>query len=160
MLFPTHWSTFMWWCLCFNTTRNVEIFVNFMLTWTLLGVKGLVEVYQKNPFLSSPKWHVEFYIKINDCLFFHSLLKNYLQQTNFSGVSGRVIFRDGDRYLPTVEMAQRSPSGVVTVGRVLPNMYGHCGKSRGCLQMNETSIQWPGGSRPTDGRSREWHLYL
>ncbi|KAJ7384954.1 hypothetical protein OS493_018642 [Desmophyllum pertusum] len=67
--------------------------------------------------------------------------------------AGRVIFRDGDRYLPTVEMAQRSPSGVVTVGRVLPNMYGHCGKSRGCLQMNETSIQWSGGSRPTDGRS-------
>lgn len=112
-----------------------------------------MEVYQKNQLLMQPEMTCR--ILNNDCLFFHRLLKNYLQQTNFSGVSGRVIFRDGDRYLPTVEMAQRSPSGVVTVGRVLPNMYGHCGKSRGCLQMNETSIQWPGGSRPTDGRSRE-----
>ncbi|XP_078367736.1 uncharacterized protein LOC144651661 isoform X1 [Oculina patagonica] len=81
------------------------------------------------------------------------LLKSYLQQTNFSGVSGRVIFRDGERYLPTVEIAQRFSSRKATVGRVLPDMYEHCGKSRGCLEMNETSILWPGGSRPTDGRS-------
>ena len=91
-------------------------------------------------------------------LFFHRLLKNYLQQTNFSGASGRVIFRDGERYLPTVEMAQHFPSRVVKVGRVIPNMYRPCGESKRCLEMNETSILWPGGSRPTDGRSSECHI--
>ena len=73
-------------------------------------------------------------------------------------MSGRVIFRDGERYLPTVEMAQRFPSRAVTVGRVLPNMYARCGKSRSCLEMNETSIQWPGGRRPADGRPRKCHV--
>ena len=68
-------------------------------------------------------------------------------------MSGRVIFRDGERHLPTVEMAQCFPSRTVTVGRVLPNMYAHCDTdSRSCLELNETSIQWPGGRRPADGR--------
>ena len=87
--------------------------------------------------------------------FFHRLLKTFLQQTNFSGASGRVIFRDGERYLPTVEMEQRFPARVVKVGRVLPNMYKACGSSNRCLEMNETSILWPEGKRPTDGRSSE-----
>lgn len=82
------------------------------------------------------------------------LLKTFLQQTNFSGASGRVIFRDGERYLPTVEMEQRFPARVVKVGRVLPNMYKACGSSNRCLEMNETSILWPEGKRPTDGRSK------
>lgn len=81
------------------------------------------------------------------------LLKQNLQQTNFSGVSGRVQFRDGERYLPTVEMKQHFPNRVMTVGCVHPNMYGMCGENRHCLTMNESSIHWPSGSRPTDGRS-------
>ena len=85
--------------------------------------------------------------------YFYRLLKTHLQQTNFSGVSGRVLFRDGERYLPTVEIKQHFPSRVVTVGCVHPNLYGLCGKNRGCLTMNETSIYWPRGTRPTDGRS-------
>ena len=67
-------------------------------------------------------------------------------------MSGRVIFRDGERHLPTVEMAQRFPSRAVTVGRVLPNMYVLCGtESRSCLELNETTIEWLGSRRPTDG---------
>ena len=74
-------------------------------------------------------------------------------------MSGRVIFRDGERHLPTVEMAQHFPSRVVIVGRVLPNMYTHCDtESRSCLELNETSIQWPGGRRPADGRPGKCYL--
>jgi len=68
-------------------------------------------------------------------------------------VSGRVIFRDGERHLPTVEMVQHFPSRAVTVGRVHPNMYAVCDSdTRSCLELNETNIQWPGGRRPADGR--------
>ena len=82
------------------------------------------------------------------------LLKSQLQKTNFSGVSGRVLFRDGERYLPTVEMKQHGfLSRVVTVGYLHPNLYETCGNNTGCLTINETSIYWPRGTRPTDGRS-------
>ncbi|XP_068721735.1 uncharacterized protein [Montipora capricornis] len=80
------------------------------------------------------------------------LLKSFLQQTNFSGVSGPVSFSKGERYLPTVEIKQHFPSKVVTVGYVQPNMKGQCGKNRSCFTINETSIYWPKGIRPTDGR--------
>ena len=76
-------------------------------------------------------------------------------------MSGRVIFRDGERHLPTVEMAQRFPSRAVTVARVLPNMYALCGtESRNCLELNETSIEWPGRRRPTDGRPGKCYVFL
>lgn len=81
------------------------------------------------------------------------LLRNLLQETNFTGVSGRVQFRDGERYLPTIEIRQHFPSRVVRVGCVHPNLDGVCGKSRNCLTVNETIIHWPAGGRPSDGRS-------
>ncbi|XP_029195937.2 uncharacterized protein LOC114961433 isoform X2 [Acropora millepora] len=80
------------------------------------------------------------------------LLKSFLQQTNFSGVSGRVLFSDGERYLPTVEIKQHFPSRVVTVGSVHPNIKGQCGNNRRCLAINEMSIYWPQGIVPSDGR--------
>lgn len=74
-------------------------------------------------------------------------------------MSGRVMFRDGERHLPTVEMVQHFPSRTVTVGRVRPNMYALCDSdSRSCLELNETSIQWPGGRRPGDGRPGECNV--
>ena len=79
----------------------------------------------------------------------------YLQQTNFTGVSGRVIFRDGERYLPTVEMNQHFTNRVVMVGRVVPDTLEVCEGNRGCLQLKESYIEWPGGSRPFDGRQGE-----
>ncbi|CAH3138826.1 unnamed protein product [Porites lobata] len=81
------------------------------------------------------------------------LLRNLLQETNFTGVSGRVQFRDGERYLPTIEIRQHFPSRVVRVGCVHPNLDGVCDKSRNCLTVNETIIHWPAGGRPSDGRS-------
>ena len=83
----------------------------------------------------------------------YRLLKNFLQETNFTGVSGRVQFRDGERYLPTIEIRQHFPSRVVRVGCVHPNLDGVCDKSRNCLTVNETIIHWPAGGRPSDGRS-------
>ena len=88
-------------------------------------------------------------------MLFYRLLKSFLQQTNFSGVSGPVSFSEGERYLPTVEIKQHFPSKVETVGYVQPNMKGQCGKNRSCFTINETSIYWPQGIRPTDGRPGE-----
>ena len=88
----------------------------------------------------------------NQLVLFFRLLKNFLQQTNFSGVSGRVLFSDGERYLPTVEIKQHFPSRVVTVGSVHPNIKGQCGNNRRCLAINEMSIYWPQGIVPSDGR--------
>ena len=67
------------------------------------------------------------------------------------GVSGRVTFKEGERYLPIVEFRQVFPGNRRTVGRFVPVENGTCKKDWRCLSINESRITWPGGNRPTDG---------
>ena len=67
------------------------------------------------------------------------------------GVSGRVTFKEGERYLPIVEFRQVFPGNRRTVGRFVPVENGTCKKDWRCLSINESWITWPGGNRPTDG---------
>jgi hypothetical protein len=95
--------------------------------------------------------------------FINSRLKRYLQESNFSGISGQVIFKEGERYLPTVNILQHFAGGSpVTVGQFVPVNPGEtkCTLYEGCLTLYEALIKWPGGTRPTDGRPGIHDVYL
>ncbi|XP_032231213.2 receptor-type guanylate cyclase gcy-2-like [Nematostella vectensis] len=81
-------------------------------------------------------------------------LKCYLQQSNFSGVSGQVVFKESERFLPRVTILQHFAGKKVTVGQFIPVMPGDkgCYGYGGCLSLNESTIEWAGGQRPSDGR--------
>lgn len=77
-----------------------------------------------------------------------SLFREYIQQTHFTGVSGLVHFRDGDR-LSIINIRQNFATTSKLIGRFVPEISQN-NVSNGHLIIDEKSIKWATGSIPRD----------
>lgn len=73
-------------------------------------------------------------------------LADYVNQTDFHGVSGHIKFNGSNR-LGVINILQHFHNGTRLVGQFMPGLYG------GKLQIDETKIRWltSQGKRPSDG---------
>jgi hypothetical protein len=77
-----------------------------------------------------------------------SIFREFIQQTDFLGVSGRVHFRNGDR-LSTIIIQQNFATKSTVIGRFVPIVAPNDTLS-GTLRLDEPSIIWASGVIPSD----------